>query len=198
MAKRQQLVAEEHEVFMARWGTTPREARADYAELEVLRMAAEGRCVLTEVITAPLEEQQRAGKQAMRRAGIDTVSLRLVPGAQLPKTDPNGRELPDGKRGKVLVAKVGTLAPHPKESTPEEQDAFKGSSRAARSLRGQPLYRVREIGPDGVTLSIDDAEVILRAYGKGVRSQRWLDPANKSGDRHLVEEVPAAASKSAP
>lgn len=177
------------EVFLSRWGTTARESRSDYVEAEVQRVIESGGRVLTEAITAPIAEQQDAALRAMRAMSVSTIRLRLVERATPPHCDPNGRELPEEKRGKVLAAKVGTITPT-REDPPEYQNAFTGTAREARSQRGQPLYRFREITREGVELPIEEAIVVLRQWGKGVHTTRWADMRAKTGDRWLVEEVP--------
>lgn len=178
------------EVFFARWGTTARESREDYADSEVERMRAQGARLLTEAITAPTAEQQDAALRAMARMGVTQVQLRLVPNADPPKTDPNGHLLPEDKQGKVLRAKIGQHSPDPRVDSKERQQAFTGSGREARAMRGQPLYLWREITSEPVYLPIGEAMVILRQWGKGVRTTRYLNPATKTGDKWLVEEVP--------
>ncbi len=186
------------EVFFARWGTTARESREDYADSEIERMKAAGARLLTEAITAPTGEQQDAALRAMRRAGITSVMLRLVSGAVPPKTDPQGRLLPEDKQGKVLRAKVGTIAPDPRVDSRERQAAFSGPGREARAMRGQSIYTTRDITHEPAPVEIGEAMAILRQWGKGVRTSRWLNSADKTGDKWLVEEVPQVASAAEP
>jgi hypothetical protein len=181
------------EVFLSRWGTTAREARPDYVEAEVQRVIDSGGRVLTESITAPLADQQDAALRAMRALSVTTVRLRLVPNASPPHCDPNGRELPEEKRGKVLAAKVGTISPT-KDDSPEYQNQFTGTAREARLQRGQPIYRAKEITRDGIDLPIEEAMVVLRQWGRGVHTTRWADMRAKTGDRWIVEEVPIKQS----
>ncbi len=179
----------QEEVFLSRWGTTARESRPDYVESEVQRVIDSGGRVLTEAITAPIADQQDAALRAMRALSVTSVRLRLVDKATPPHCDPNGRELPEDKRGKVLAAKVGTVSPT-KDDAPEYQNAFTGTARESRIQRGQAIYKFKEITREGIELPLEEAMVVLRQWGKGVHTTRWADMRAKTGDRWLVEEVP--------
>ncbi len=137
-----------------------------------------------------------AVRNAMQPSG-GFVYLRLVRGASPPKLDPQGRELPEGKAGSVLVAKVGqqghkaNYAEIKAADLSGENEAYRSSALDAICNSEQGKYLTREVTAERAPFAIDDAIVILRAWGIGMRQPRYrnaTDPARKQ-DNWLVEEV---------
>jgi hypothetical protein len=110
--------------------------------------------------------------------------LRLAEGARPPETDPQGRRLPPGKAGSVLVAKTGNKGGNvPNNAPPERLGRFNGPERAALGNARRDLYDTVEIGSDPKAFQLRDAVKLLRRYGVGVA---------EFADMHLLEEVDPA------
>lgn len=142
------------------YGDRQREERIHYVQRELERAQANGISPLFAAITLPLASQQDDAFAALQNMGLSTVTLRLVQGCTVPHTDPQGRQVPESKRGKVLFAKVGNSS------------HASGPLRSQAALREQPIYNYREIGPRPVALPLDQAISVMRTWGYGVRPKR--------------------------
>lgn len=208
--------------FLSDWSRVPGVdpfAQREYLGAEILRAARAGAPILTALLTAPLEVQSALGlllvsKEAvLQQAGLRPYfPLRLKPGARLHPSlhkDPQGRDLPADKAGRVLVVKVNTLGGmlDGSHAMPERVvGQWSGAALAARAARGEPLYRNVEIGAEPVELPFEDAVCVLRKYGVGVAKQ-FTKFGVEAGRRHdgaviekqslrdnwLVEELPLVA-----
>lgn len=127
--------------------------------------------------------------------------LRLRPGAEPPHTDPQGRLVDEGRRGKVLVAKLGNFGSHINLSTMKQVSAagrteWCGEVRTQIAASGGDLYKTIDIGRDWVDVTMQAAVLVLRQWGIGVQRQRYLTrkgwrqgmPQEPGQDRWLVEE----------
>lgn len=153
-------------------------ARVAYVRAELERAVAAGISPLYAAITLPLEAQQTDAFAAL--ADMESAFyLRLVEGCSPPHCDPQGRELPEEQRGKVLVAKVG-LRSYPN-----------GGQRNQAANRDQDLDRVRVLTRDKPTVcSLEDAIVIMRRWGYNVRPRKNTRPGQAPRrDEWLVVHV---------
>ncbi len=100
--------------------------------------------------------------------------LRLVEGGKPPKKDPQGRMVPEAKRGKVLVAKTGNLGGNLGPSADAAEVAmYSGEARRAMAQQGRNLYRTVEITREGTAMTLADAIKVLRQWGVGVSSKPY-------------------------
>ncbi len=181
-----------------------------YVRSELDRLAAGGAPLLTASLNTPLPDQQDIALRVLRELR-QTVFLRLRPGAVPPIRDPQGRELKDPDRGKVLVAKVGVVGNvHPSQIKAADDSGksreWLSSSRAALARTKVGLYNTKRVTSQPQPFLIDDAITIMRAWGVGMREQQVrsgapLRPKMQDGinvneglldeqDCWLVEEVP--------
>lgn len=197
--------------FLADWRRVEPLAQAEYITSELQRLAAAGAPVLWHVLTADLEVKQAMALKLLGEQGALVLPghrwfLRLVDGARPHDRDPQGRPVPEGKRGYVEVVKVGTkggqlAAAH---TLPGAVTApFTGPNVQAAAARNLDIYVCREIGRDPVELSFHDASVIMQRYGWGVPLKRYWgkrppsekDPLGSDGwDSWIVEEVAPATA----
>jgi hypothetical protein len=173
-------------------------AQRDYVARELARIAEAGAAVLTQVLTLPLEMQQHLALSVLHEEGLGghrpAWRVKLVAGARPPARDPQGRPLPEEDVGKVLVAKLGTRGGGLRQ-TDKLPDAvtgrFGGRGVQAASHAGEDIYRYVRIGAEPVELQLDEAILVLRQFGHGVQTQRYLnrkDPARMI-DQWLLEEL---------
>jgi hypothetical protein len=192
--------------FLSDWrrlGVEPL-AQRDYVKGELLRVASLGAPVLTLALTAALPVQTSLALSILHEEPLPghRWMLRLLDGAVPPVRDPQGRMLPPDKAGRVLVAKVGTLGGHLRNTSrlPEAVTApYSGTAVAARSIQGKDIYRYVELTRDPCELTLTDCVTLLRQYGVGIQPQRYLhrsrlpsDPRGGPVDMWMLEEVPPA------
>lgn len=115
-----------------------------------------------------------------------TYMLRLredIKPEELPLFDQQGRRLPSGKAGKVLVAKLGNRGGKYKP-TGDGSESYLATAQfdstfrlqAAQSMApgaGADLYDVVEIGKKPKVVSIRAATIVLKTWGVGVSRQRF-------------------------
>lgn len=148
--------------------------QASYMEAELRRLAEAGEPLLHAALMLPFMEQTDLAVRVLRtRLGYVHAYLRLAPAAAPPPaTDPDGKELPPEKAGRVLVAKVGVLGQTPDGRPPHseaESPYTSASGRDALANRlGRSLVRALEVGAAPVPVPLDDAIVILRQWGVGI------------------------------
>jgi hypothetical protein len=165
--------------WLSEWdGKIAADAQAKYMENELRRLQAAGEPLLYAALTLPLVSQQDLAKRVLRRElGVASVLLRLVAGARPPEADADGVvRLEPRKRGHVLRAKVGTRGgARAGEPIPTEVEArrYAASARATLFRSAQGGYVHLEIGRDPTPVPLEDAEVILRAYGYGINERRY-------------------------
>lgn len=137
-----------------------RDARVSYVRSELERAAAAGISPLYAAITLPIESQQTDAFHAL--ADMESsYYLRLVEGCSPPHCDPQGRELPEEQRGKVLLAKVGL------------RNFPNGGQRNQAASRDIDLDRVVKITRERPTIvSLEDAITIMRRWGYNVRPRK--------------------------
>ncbi|HEY6017592.1 MAG TPA: hypothetical protein VIU16_12465 [Gaiellaceae bacterium] len=189
--------------WLTDWRRTEPLAQLDYVKGELARLAAAGEPVLTRVLTLPLPVQVHACMVAL----VDHDALpghrwyvRLVEGAVPHDKDPQGRDLPLAKRGKVEVVKVGTKGGQLRNTSKlpgAVTDAFNGPATQQAAVRGQDIYVCREIGRDPVELSLHDASLVLSRYGYGVPLKRYWNrsPTSPGWDAWIIEELAPAVAE---
>jgi hypothetical protein len=174
------------------------ERQTSYMEQELLTLRKRGEPMLYAALMLPFMEQTDLAVKVLReRLNVGGVWLRLVEGAQPPERDPMGDELPDEKKGKVLVAKTGVKGQTADGKPPgSEIDSPAYSSVGRDGLRhrlGQSLYQTKEIGKEPVFVPIADAIVILRQWGVGIAQKyhgRRMQEGKPGRLNWMVEEVP--------
>lgn len=159
----------------------------DYVRSEMERVMSEGGPVILSVLRMEEIPRAYALKEVLGNPEDDVFGGRrwkvaLIPGVVPPEKDPHGALLPEGKRGKVLAAKVGlrsreerqdpgqtTVNANPKFSAPNTQAAFSN----ARMKYGYPQspYIIKEIGSEPVELKTEDAITVIKRYGWGSLKQ---------------------------
>lgn len=190
--------------WMTDWRRVEPMAQREYVKSELVRIAAAGARVLTQVLTLPLEIQQIVALKVLHE---DQPLLghrwyvRLIDGAVPHDKDPQGRDIRPPKRGHVEVVKVGTKGGQLRDtaSLPGSVTAqFNSTAQQALAARGQDIYVYREIGRDPMELPLHDAVVVLGKYGYGVPLKRFWgkrppskdEPAGYDGwDAWILEEV---------
>jgi hypothetical protein len=194
-------VSEEEEIQIPRtdwlldWDRSvdPRRLRS-YVTSEVQRLISEGQPVLHLAIMAPLSQQQDLTISVLREMGY-RPRLRLRKGAVPPSVDAEGRRLPKEMQGKVLRAKVGYKGDDSSLRTdPIAASRFSGPMRNALA-RTEGLNNYRDVTNEPDVYSLEEAIIILRQHGVGVRGKRIQ---GKKRDTWLVEEVPKQAAQPEP
>ncbi len=177
-----------------------------YVEEELTRLAREGQPLLYAALTTALASQQDIAIRELRKLR-PTVYLRLAPGVTPPPTDAQGRSLSTDDQGKALVAKVGNrgnMAYADIKAADEsgETERYKSSNRGALFRSAKGGYDQKRVTFTPQSFSLDDAIVILRQWGHGIRDaehrfyrrgtkdERTGDVNWQMQDRWLVEEVP--------
>lgn len=176
------------------WGKYPRgEARERYTRGEIERMLRAGEPVLYAIATiddtGTLDEVKAIARQLM-----PVVTLRLVPGAVPPDTDPSGALLPEGKRGKVLACKVGQLsAPAQSEGPGSTSERHTGPARVILFARRKHDYQCAEISEEPTPVPFDQALAVLKQWGHGVPVTRYrpygVKTVNPDGTKRVVEKL---------
>lgn len=171
----------------------PRRLRS-YVTAEVQRLIAEGQPVLHLAIMAPLSQQQDLAISVLREQQY-RPRLRLRKGAVPPSVDAEGRRLPKEMQGKVLRAKVGYKGDDSSLRTdPIAAARFSGPMRNSLA-RTEGLNNYRDVTNEPDVYSLEEAIIILRQHGVGVRGKRIQ---GKKRDTWLVEEVPKQAAQPEP
>ena len=158
-------------------------SRRAYLVSEIRRLAAEGAPILS-IVLAQLDDLLRESALELVRQNDDgagnlifehrTWAVRLIEGEAPPDVDPQGRPIPPGERGKVLVVKVGNLGGDVKPTAEaSEVMQYSGPQRLVRAQSGRNLYRTVKIGRAPVALSFDDAVAALRQWGVGVGLRKY-------------------------
>jgi hypothetical protein len=205
-----------HVPWLEDWGRTSVEPRAqrDYVRRELVRVAAEGGPVLTQVLTAPLEIQRILALSLLHQQSPlpDHVwYLRLVEGARPPHRDAQGRPLPEADRGKVLLAKTSTLGGLLRDAHTlhdSETGQHSGPALQHAAARGQAIYAYQRIARTARAVPLAAAVAVLDQWGHGIKMCRqYTDEERKLAaeavrnrepgarplpehDTWLVEEVP--------
>lgn len=171
--------------WLTEWDRTvdPRRLRS-YVASEVKRLIAEGQPVLHLAIMAPLSQQQDLALSVLRETGYRPL-LRLRKDAVPLSVDGEGRQLPKELRGKVLRAKVAFKGDDPGlKSDPVAASKYSGPMRQ-QLAKTEGLYRYRDVSHEPDSYSLDEANIILRQWGVGVRLNRFQ---GKKRDTWIVEE----------
>lgn len=181
--------------WLGEWDRTvdPNRLRT-YVESELRRLQAEGAPLAHLSVMLPLSQQQDLALGVLRQWGYRPL-LRLREGASPPLVDSDAKPLPPDLRGKVLRAKVGYNGDDPSlKNDPIRTRAFAGPSLRA-TQRTMGLYRHVDVSSEPEAYSLEEATLILRMWGVGVRQRRM-----RGGKRDcwLVEEVPRAAKATGP
>lgn len=168
--------------FCEDFQTTLKAERTAYVASELRRIDAEGLPVLRTVLSCPDDDAQALATMLLHDnaddAGEEILSprawrLRLVKDAVPPPTDPQGRRLPEGRRGKVLVVKVGNKGGRlPEGATATQTDAFSGPRRGITVRAGRDLYELAEVTHAAKPYSLRNAILILRQWGFAVAPDR--------------------------
>jgi hypothetical protein len=164
-------------------------AQREYVKRELKRIAEAGAPVLSMILSAPFEIQTHLALSLLhqRALGSHRFYFRLVPGAKPPPRDPQGRELDDSERGKVLVAKVGTKGGqlHGSHNLPGVvTDEFTGPAVQNTAHNGEDIYEYVRIGREPVAIdNINDAVVMMRRYGFRLAQPRYKGKAKKRNDK---------------
>lgn len=137
--------------------------RRSYVRDELARLEAQGISPLFAAVMLPLADQQTDAFAVLVGDGR-SFALRLVEGAQPPDCDAQGRRLPDGKRGKVLAAKV------------RQKPFGSAGERYQHAARDRDIVVHREITAKHSLVIAEDAITIMRQWGYGVRPKRAARP----------------------
>lgn len=164
------------------------DAKREYAREELERLHSRNAPLLFAALSTGLPEQCDVLVSLIHEIGY-TPMLRLYPKASPPPFDSQGRSLPESKRGKVLVTKVGVVGQMAQSEIKlrnAETTRYTGPARATLAYSSRGLYRTVEISETPRAFSLDDALVILRQWGVGLSSKRF----HKKGrlDKWLVIE----------
>lgn len=172
---------------------TERAQRIAYMQQELERVEALGIPPLYAVLSAPLQDQQDLGTLVLRQRSYVPM-LRLRKGFTPWPKDPDGRDLPANKRGKVHVVKVGVrgqMGTADLQARNDETARYTGPARMALARSPGGLYHTTELSHAPKPMQLDDAIVVMRAWGVGLATKRWAKAKSAAPmDRWAVEEVP--------
>lgn len=148
-----------------------------YVEAELERLRDAGAPLLYAALSTGLADQRDVAVRVLGEMHY-RPALRLVEGARPPTLDPQGRPLPAEKAGRVLVAKTGVRGQMARDAIAAangsgETSRYAGPRRGALARTAQGLYVTVEIGREPVTVSLEDAIVILVQWGHGVPDKRY-------------------------
>jgi len=182
--------------WLKEWDRTvdPTRLRA-YVDSELRRLRAEGAPLVHLSVMLPLSQQQDLALSVLRQMGYRPL-LRLREGASPPLVDYDGKPLPKAQQGTVLRAKVGVHGDDPSlKHDPIRAREFAGPN--LRHLqRTTGLYRHVDVTAEPQPYTVEEASVILRQWGVGVRAKRMR--GNGKRDCWLVEEVVQRAAPAQP
>lgn len=154
---------------------------------ELRRIDTAGAPLITAVLTIPDDRVQQTALERLRENDDGEGSaiyaprdwkLRIVEGGVPPEADAQGRPLPEGQRGKVLMAKVGTLGNHlGPEADSREVMRWGAVNRQNIDHTGRDLYRYVRVTHQWTPVStFDDAVAVLRQWGIGVARKQYRRP----------------------
>jgi hypothetical protein len=174
-------------------------SQRNYVKAELERVIALGNApVMSMVLTAPFAEQTQLALSILSNGEVSTkFFFRLVPGANPPIQDPQGRVLPTEKQGRTLVAKVGTKGGQIQQAH-KQPDAvtseFSASALQRAASLGRDIYQYVELTHDKVTeVPFAKASILLNQYGYQIRQPRYHARGTpRQIDFWLVEEIPPA------
>lgn len=163
-------------------------AQKQYVRSELERIAKAGAPVLSMVLTAPFEIQTQLAMSALHENALrgHRYWLRLVPKANPPINDPQGRTLPEEERGKVLVAKVGTKGGQLRQThkLPGYVTAeFDGPNVQNASDAERDIYEYVRIGHDPIELTLSEAVLVMRRYGWQIAHPRYKGKAKRRNEK---------------
>lgn len=188
--------------FMEDWNSkkhSPAMARNQYVEEQVSRLRDEEKPLLLPILQLSDELAHELCLSALRRLGISSVNLQLVPGCsgRLPTIDVHGRELPGDKLGKVLQCKTGNVGGNLESSHSQPMELtsqFLGKSRSenSRMMAYSPskrhhIYTYVEVTDKSKSYSLRDAVLALRSWGWNVPRQ-FIGRNNNPQTKWLVVE----------
>lgn len=211
--------------FCEQWPTYARhtvDEQRRYVLAELSRLDRAGLPLLLTVLQQQNLELQQIAVDLLRTNGGDladgmaeqpfrprrTWRLRLVAGEKPHPRDPQGRELPEHLRGKVLVVKTGNLGGDVVGATEAALNmTYAAEAREQRARTGRPLYKLRQVTREGDDYTLDEAVTILSAWGVAVSPRQYRrpdwwrpgmsidpsDPNSRGLCNWLVEEVPFEA-----
>lgn len=171
--------------------------KREFAIQEISRLIDEKRPVLTSVLSSGLEDQVDICLTILNQNEVPHVfewKVKLVDGCTPLEYDPDGKPLPQEKRGKVMIVKVGTVGHFGPTADTSKMSSAETERYGAKGLqhllnRGYKSYKGVEIGFEPKKLqSIDHAISVLRKFGKGVVMPRFMKRLNR--DMWMVEELP--------
>lgn len=157
-----------------------RAKRVAYVTSELARLRDEGQLSLLAILGCGVDGADSIALEILSQGGTDetgvalvdggvyTPVLRLVDKARAPESDPQGRRLPEGKRGKVLVVKVG------------QKPIVDGTTRELLQKRSRDIYDTIEISAKPRPFLLRHAALAMRQWGVGLASDL---------SRGIVEEV---------
>lgn len=189
--------------------TTPKDKRNAYVTAEIRKIIAAGLPLLTTILRCPdddarshalhlLKENTDEEGNVVLEDQVTAVRLRLHPDAKPPERDPQNRGLPEAKRGKVLVAKLGNKGGRlPPDASGKQIAQFSGQRRNTLVNGGADLYETAEITREWKSFGLRNATLILKTWGIGVQGQRALGYFDRDKGEmvetqsfYLVEEEP--------
>lgn len=189
--------------------STPKERRNAYVVSELRKILAAGQPLLTTILRCPDDDARSHALHLLKENAdeegnpvlddqVTAVRLRLHPDAKPPERDPQNRGLPEAKRGKVLVAKIGNKGGRlPPDASGKQIAQFSGQRRNTLVNGGADLYETAEITREWKSYGLRNATLILKTWGIGVQSQRALGYFDRDKGEmvetqsfYLVEEEP--------
>lgn len=165
--------------FCLEYHRRPPAEREAYVMSELVRLRDSDSMRLSTILACGSDEAATVALRLLRDGAYDTEGrelveadwaprLRLIDKAVPPERDPQNRLLPDGKRGRVLVTKVGL------------RRFEQGGDRFIADRLSRDIYEMVEVGPQAKPYRMAHAVAVLRAWGRGVAPEH---------DRWIVEEV---------
>lgn len=201
--------------YLNEFEETPEEQRDAYVAGELRRIVAEGEPLLLSVLRVPDDEARSAALLLLRDNATELgdrvfevapgpYRLRLTADASPPARDPQNRLIPEAKRGRVLVVKLGNKGGRlPEKANGKAVAQFSGKRRQILVSGGADLYESAEVGREWKAFSQREATLILRTWGVGVQTQSCLThmvngEIVEGQSFYLVEEEPQPRELGAP
>lgn len=203
--------------YFSAYDETPVTARDAYVAAELRKIVADGAPLLTSILRCPDDDAKSKALELLRdnatemgervfEAAPTSYRLRLAEDAKPPEKDPQGRRLPEHKRGNTLVVKLGNKGGRLGEKADKRLiEQFSGTRRQLLVGGGADLYEMAEVTRTPKAFAQRDAVLILKTWGVGVQTERCLTHYDRVKEEivegqsfYLVDEEPQSKDLAGP
>lgn len=203
--------------YLHAFDETPENARDAYVAAELRKIVADGAPLLTSILRCPDDDAKSRALSLLRDNATEmgervfesaptAFRLRLAEDATPPEKDPQGRRLPEAKRGNTLVVKLGNKGGRLSDKAdPRLVAQFSGTRRQLLVGGGADLYEQAEVTRTPKAFSQRDATLILKTWGLGVQIEKCLTHMDREKGEivegqsfYLVDEEPQSRELAGP